>query len=560
MRLGDRERARPPASPPPGAAPATAPPPSTRFAILAPAAAAGAYLVFFLTDADRLLKATFLNSDVASIPLLTEDMLRGSRGTAHIGVASYASTFIFGFLTRGLPGHRTLWELWSLGLSWAAVALLAWAAWRVAGTWAAVLTGAVALAASPLVVYNVTGLRGPTWFTEALLLAALVLIATLPPGTGRWAQVCLVVGVGVVAGTNLASDPLLLVGGLAPFLGAAAATALLLRRRSTVRALALAGGTAAVMVASAVLTARFMHVAGFRTFKNVPLGVAGRSEVAANLGMFGHALLAFANGEFPRPGVGIVSLPGLVLVLLIVFALAAPLRLLAALRRRPGRRPAAHAEALALFCCFWAITVVAVGAAFIFSTLPVGGVAAGRYLVPLFLALASGVGLWGDLPWPRLAAAGVVTVFCVMSIAGLATFVRYLPTAQVGMEEPTLATDGGSLVSFLEAHGLTRGYGGYWESLSLTWASGRTVRIYPVIECQTPPPRALCDFPLNAVSSWYRPGPAARTFLLVSSPLILSEPAAPPPAYLGPPVAAYRVGGFSVYVYGYDVATKLRPL
>ncbi len=543
----------------PGPAHSSPPPLLARFAILGPLAAAGSYLLLFLFNLDRLRRATFLNSDVSSIPLLTQDMLRGGPSSAHIGVASYASTFFFGFATRSLPFHRTVWELWSLGLSWAAAGLLAWATWRVAGKWPAILAGAIAVSASPIVIYNYAGLRGPTWFTGALLLATLVLLATLPAGGRWWPSAAVVVGVGIAAGINLASDPLLAVSGLAPFVAAAIGGALLLRRRSGVRVLVAAGGVALVMVASALLTARAMHGIGFQTFKNVPLGVAGASQVRANLGMFGHGLLAFANGEFPKPAGGLVSWAGLALALLCLFALAAPLRLVGALRGTPRPRSESQTLALALFTLFWAFTVLGVGAAFLFSDLPVGGVASARYLVPLFFAIAAGVGLWGDLPWPRTAAAGVVTLFCLMSIGGQVVFMRNLQTPMVGMQEPQLAAEGPALVSFLEDHGLTRGFAGYWESLGLTWSSGLKVHIYPVLECGVPPARSLCQYPINAVSSWYRPVPATKTFFLVShAQRILGEPESPPPTYLGSPDAEYRVKGFTVYVYDYDVAAKLK--
>src|SRR6202165_5967376 len=91
---------------------------------------------------------------------------------------------------------------------------------------------AIALCASPIAFHNAYELRGPTWLTAALLVAFLVGIAELPDRRRRWLAAAIV---GAVAGVNLASDPLLVLSGMAPLLGAAVGAWLLLRSPASAR-------------------------------------------------------------------------------------------------------------------------------------------------------------------------------------------------------------------------------------------------------------------------------------------------------------------------------------
>jgi hypothetical protein len=62
---------------------------------------------------------------------------------------------------------------------------------------------------------------------------------------------------------------------------------------------------------------------------------------------------------------------------------------------------------------------------------------------------------------------------------------------------------------------------------------------------------------LHYISSWYTPRSGIRSFLLTDPALALVS--APTPD-LGTPSAVYHVGGITMYVYPYDVATKIVPL
>jgi hypothetical protein len=64
----------------------------------------------------------------------------------------------------------------------------------------------------------------------------------------------------------------------------------------------------------------------------------------------------------------------------------------------------------------------------------------------------------------------------------------------------------------------------------------------------------LCRFYFHNISSWYTPRPNTKTYLVVdpAQPLVTG----PDPA-MGKPLKMLTVGRLQVYVYGYDIASKL---
>lgn len=519
-----------------------------RAALWPPLAAAAFYLVVLAVFLPRMVAAVFWNGDIASIPLLAGEMAHRAGGVLNLSVATYWSTFLFDAATRSLPFHRGVWAGFSLATSLLAALVLAWAARRAAGRAAGLLVLAIALCAAPIVFTNAYELRGPTWLTGALLAASLVALGTgVADRRRRWLAVAVA---GVVTGVNLASDPLLLLSGVAPLLGAAAGAWLLLRSPASARVARAAGGLAVVALAADLATGRAMRALGFRIVPTLPIGLAPWSRVPANARLLVHSILALGNEEFPGSPSGVLSPAGAVTILLCLAALAAALAFVAPVVRK--RRDDDRGLALVLYVLFWAIAAVVVCAGFVFSTLPMGDVTSARYVVPAFFAVAALAGLWAARAgWPRMATAALATVFCLMSAFGIPRLVRY-------SEAYPLAQEGPALLAYLKAKGLTRGYASYWDALGLTWWAGGKVGVYPVGECAPAGERALCPFDVNTLSTWYRPRPAARTFLVVGLAFMPQKIADPPPASLGSPLEVGHVGVFTVYVYAGDVAGRLR--
>lgn len=64
---------------------------------------------------------------------------------------------------------------------------------------------------------------------------------------------------------------------------------------------------------------------------------------------------------------------------------------------------------------------------------------------------------------------------------------------------------GPDIISFLADEGVTRGYSDYFNSHPLTYRSDGRIHSYPVLPCRRPVSPALCPFPVNVRSVWYRP-------------------------------------------------------
>src|SRR5204863_3411770 len=190
-----------------------------------PAVVGVAYVVTVAAVGPDLVHDLNWNTDISG-PLALAERLRGD-GAVSIPHFGTWTTYWFLLATRSLPGHQDLWEALGYAFTVMAALLLGWATARVAGRWAGVTAGAAALLVSPFALrplmtlfYHVTN---P--FTAAVLGAYLVLLP-------RRRSFVLAVGVGLLAGANAASDPLLWVAGIAPFALAAGLLARLLRSRA----------------------------------------------------------------------------------------------------------------------------------------------------------------------------------------------------------------------------------------------------------------------------------------------------------------------------------------
>jgi hypothetical protein len=120
--------------------------------------------------------------------------------------------------------------------------------------------------------------------------------------------------------------------------------------------------------------------------------------------------------------------------------------------------------------------------------------------------------------------------------------------------QPSVPAMNARLVSFLTAHHLTSGIGGYWESSVVTVGSDGAVTIRAVL------PGTLKPDLWEAKSSWYDPGPNRANFLVTSStPGFFNhwQPNRAALAALGKPVRIYRTGPYTVYVYDKNLLAQL---
>ena len=121
--------------------------------------------------------------------------------------------------------------------------------------------------------------------------------------------------------------------------------------------------------------------------------------------------------------------------------------------------------------------------------------------------------------------------------------------------QPSVPAMNARLVTFLSAHHLTSGIGGYWQSSVVTVGSDGAVTIRAVEHV----PR-LQPYLWEAKSSWYDPGPNHANFLVTSSkPGFFNhwEPDRAVLAALGRPVTTYHVGPYTVYVWNKNLLAEL---
>lgn len=406
-----------------------------------------------------------------------------------------------------LPARRLLWETLPYLSVVAGVAVLTAMTWRLAGFWAAGLTVAIGLAMSTSALYAsvAPAFHGLTWATTAVLGAYALRERSLRAGAA----------VALVAGVNLASDPLLLVSGVLPL----AVVAVRARDR---RAIAASGTAVAVGLAtSAVAGVTGVRAAAFGGFGlTAPEALGGRllrglDDVAA---LVNAGPLESAHGLRLAARIALAAL-----------ALAAVAAVVVGLGRDRYR-------------CFWAASASCLCAAFLTVGAPLGaGTPSARYLVGLVFAAAAVVPL-------RARGAVVVALgvgVCALGVVSLARGDLAAAKAHVAVLQ-----DGRRVVAALERQGLGRGYGAYWQAAPLTWQSGGRVLVAPVVRCGN----QLCAGDVNTVAAWYRPRASSSFLVLDPNTDRLGSLRS-----LDPPQRVERFGALRVYVYSYDIGASLGP-
>ncbi len=130
--------------------------------------------------------------------------------------------------------------------------------------------------------------------------------------------------------------------------------------------------------------------------------------------------------------------------------------------------------------------------------------------------------------------------------AGLAVLLGYLGGLGQSMVQPAAPPDGSQVASWLQAHHLRYGLGGYWQSSIVTVDTGGQVKVRAVVGITTMGPYLWLAKP-----SWYDPAAQqARFVVLDSTPGYLYwEPRAVIAKVFGHPAREYNVGPYTVMVW-----------
>jgi hypothetical protein len=204
------------------------------------------------------------------------------------------------------------------------------------------------------------------------------------------------------------------------------------------------------------------------------------------------------------------------------------------------------------YAFFWGACITFNCASFVLSS---EGTHPGFYMIPVVYAAAATVPLLlSGTPSRRLLAGLGGAVIVTASITNLAENRPQLVGGGL-TRLPPVAAIADEVVDIAKKERAPYGYADYWDASSLTWSTDLAVRVRPVVQCALPQSRAMCVFWFNVNSAWYRPRPARSFVLRNSSSSGLSRE---PPSTFGPPRATYELGdGFTLYVYPYDVASRL---
>jgi hypothetical protein len=183
--------------------------------------------------------------------------------------------------------------------------------------------------------------------------------------------------------------------------------------------------------------------------------------------------------------------------------------------------------------------------AFIVSSVPVE-IYDDRYLVGLIYAAAALLPLAATHSYWRQAA--VVAGTSVFAFTGLLGLMQGHATENTA-HWPAGHLDGQVMAIARREH-LSIGYAGYWDAAAITWGTHMAVKVFPLATCGS----QYCLFYEHYISSWYTPRPGVRTFLLADSAAALATPYFP---QLGKPSAVYSIGQLTMYVFPYDIASRI---
>jgi hypothetical protein len=514
-----------------------------------PAVAIAVAVVELIVHGRALLRALYMNPDVASAPALAQ-LIDSAPPDRVVTLGNYTWYEPLWFMqgTRWIPHHVQVWELAPVAATALMVALVLWALWRSFGPQAA-------LVAAPALVVAGVGLRqvlftlnthGATMLHVAILGAALVLVARSERalrGPAVWALGVLVAALTAVGAT----DRLLLAAGIVPF--ALAPLLCWWRTRTPLheRVVRFAVPVAAIAVAGGEGLAAIMRHRHVVQAPGYQLAFVSFDHVVSNAQVLPAAWMNLAGGDFFGLAISFDAA-----VTFVIGALALAGAGLAARWARPllrGRLAVGSPEQ-ELLAVFWALVVFVTLLAFLLSSNPVDA-NSGRYLgaafVGVIVLLAAFVAI---APSKRTAVVVGVNAFALL-IAG-----RQLIDGVAPYGDGPTRVQADQIVRALRAHQVKYGYAGYDVAPVVTWQSRGAIEAYPVLETGCAP-SMLCRFPLHTISSWYGRRGTTHTFLITRPPAGFTAVSAENDSS-GRPYAYQQAGPYGLYFYDHDIGDQIR--
>jgi hypothetical protein len=529
---------------------------------LIPLALSAVYLIVFVVQLPRNITELAWDSDYASGFTLPETLVRtGPGGHTLLSSAGQWVSLWFGLLTARLPLHRELWGIAPTVLFIASALIVGWSVAQVANRRAAIVAVLIGVIASPLALaFFMAAVAHNTVYPCTAVLGAYLIWLTRGQRRQRLVAVTVPPILGVVIGACLASDLLLGATAVIPLTLTAILTGVRRERRSRLIALS-ALTTVAVSIPIALFTDSIMHSLGYLTIPS-PEHLAPLSELPDRALQLFKGLKSLFNGYLgtERPGtlhapLGFASdvVMCAALLALAVTGARAGVRFVASGLRTHGARaieaqtPAQLARSLHVI--YWVTSAACACGVFWVAAETGGGtnVHESYYATVIFSVAAVIPLLLSTGPLARRLIAVGATVFFAASLAGLLS--NYTNIA------PRVAAGESNVVKIAQANHVTVGYGGYGEASSVTWNTDGRVTVRPLMECPNPQGANICPFYIMRVPSWYVARPR-HTFLLIDREELWVSTL---PNGLGKPLASYAFGPIRMYIYPYDIASRLGP-
>ncbi len=515
------------------------------------------YVVMFVVQLRHNLTELEWDSDYSIGFTIPETVAHtGTGGDTVISSGGQWLPLLFGLLTAKLPLHRDLWEIAPTVLFIATALIVGWCVAQVADRRAAALAVLLGVIASPLALsfFIAAGGHNTVFPCTALVGAYLIWLGR---GDGRRVLSALSVPLlaGVALGACIASDLLVISSAAAPLVVVALLAGARRDRRSRVLAIS-ALTTAVVAIPIAILTTSIMNSAGFMKIETparvVPLSaLPERAELLFNglQGLF-NGYLAGVKGVGPlhvELGIASTVVMSAALLTLIVIGSRCAVRFLASgLRKDVEQNPTRLARSL--HTVYWVTSAASACGAFWLAAETTGGALHESYYATTIFSVAAVVPLTlSACVRVRHLVLVAASIFCAASVVGMTG--NYLNISPWVAEKAPIVT------RLAEANHVSYGYGGYFLGSSLTWNTHGRVTVRPLIECESPTGVDICPFYEARVPSWYVPK-HRHTFLLIDQKESFLRAL---PQGLGRPLKAYAFGSMSMYIYPYDIASRLGP-
>jgi hypothetical protein len=505
--------------------------------------AACAFVVVLLLQWVSITSALIWDSDAATAPLIAEQFGRPGTGVITLGHSPWYSMLWLMAGTRGLPGHRELWQVLPYALVVAALSALALTVQHFRGAWAGAIFLAASLAVGPLALRSLVtpNYHTTTVINVALLGAALPFLISDSGGYRR--RVAIALPIALLTGLDVASDSLLWVVGVIPF-ALAVLYGVVRFRSARLPILVIALGTIGLIAVTDKLVRNAMAARDVLTISQ-PVAMSSVALLPKHLlTLANEVALVFGADLFGTGHEGsVLRNVALGTLVLVVFAVIAVL-LARELRTWKGTR-LGKAEQLLLVYAGGAI--LAISGAFALTTV---GENSGPGGANYFLALAVAIPLLATLIPHSLAdravIGGALATMMAFNVAGVESGYATIRAGSVETYAP-------QILSVLEREHVRYGYASYWDALPLTLYSNGSLQVAAVSQCMQPS-GTLCAFTTNSATAWFEAHPGSPSFVIVD-PETLFVTVGPPG--VGPWREIIHVGPIDIYISPDDVAPQI---